>query len=140
MAVFAAIIRFATAADDDETGRQVPRDHFSIMKTLLLLAVLTITACAKPQFVSGHPTDPNLPQKLGLSQQEWNEIQSEFQRGDITRETKPFFWARSRSTGAVEVHCIAVNSQSPEASGPVFLFDIRDGHWRLLREMSEWKK
>jgi hypothetical protein len=110
------------------------------MKMLLLLAVLTITACAKPQFVSGYPSDPNLPQKLGLSQQEWNEIQSEFQRGDITRETKPFFWARSRSTGVVEVHCIGVNSQLPETSGPVFLFDIRDGHWRLLREMSEWKK
>jgi hypothetical protein len=59
------------------------------MKMLLLLAVLTITACAKPQFVSGHPSDPNLPQKLGLSQQERNKIQSEFQRGESPEKRTP---------------------------------------------------
>jgi hypothetical protein len=110
------------------------------MKRLLVLAILTITACAKPQFVSGHPSDPNLRQKLGLSLQEWNDINGEFQRGDITRDMKPIFWARSRLTDSVEVHCVNLKSDSPEASGPVFFFAIRDGRWRLLREMSEWKK
>jgi hypothetical protein len=110
------------------------------MRRLLLLTVLAITACAKPQFVSGDPADPGLPRKLGLSLQEWNEITTEFHRGDITRDTKPFLWARNTSTGIVEVQCIDLKSRSPEASGPVFFFDIRDGRWRLLREMSEWKK
>lgn len=48
-----------------------PTEHrvtLSVMTRLLLLTVLTITAaCAKPQFVSGRPSDRDLPQKLGLS-------------------------------------------------------------------------
>ena len=112
------------------------------MKTFLLLAILTITACAKLQFVSGYPTDPNLPEKVrAFATAEWNEIKSQFQRGDITRETKTFFWARSGTMGLVEVHCIACDTppNRPRLPGPVFPFDIRDGHWRLLREMSRWK-
>ena len=113
----------------------------SIMTRLLLLTVLTITAaCAKPQFVSGRPSDRDLPQKLGLSLQEWNDITSAFQSGDITRARKPISWARHRSTGVVEVHCLDLKSQSAQTSGPVFFLDIRDGRWVLLREMSEWKK
>ena len=107
----------------------------------LLLTVLTITAaCAKPQVVSGRPSDRDLPQKLGLSLQAWNDITSAFQGGDITRDRKPTFWARNTSTGVVEVHCLDLKSQSPQASGPVFFFDIRGGRWVLLRESSEWKK
>ena len=110
------------------------------MMRLFLAILLMVAACARPQFVSGHPSDSDLPRKLGLSLREWDEIRAEFKDEEITRDLKPFLWARSRLTGVVEVQCIALKSESPEASGPVFFFDLRDGHWRLLREVSEWKK
>jgi hypothetical protein len=110
------------------------RKHF----IMITIVIMMMSACGKPQFVSGYSNDPELPRRLGLALGEWDEIQNEFKAGDITRNTKPVFWARSRLTDAVEVHCVILNSPSPAKSGPVFFFAVRDGHWRLMREMSEW--
>lgn len=106
-----------------------------MMKHSLLVLIVTMTACAKPQFVSGTPNDPDLHQKLELTLREWEEIQAEFKAGAETRDAKPIFWARSRVTDAVEVHCVGQNA----TSGPVFFFALYEGHWRLTRDRSEWR-
>lgn len=104
-----------------------------------LAAVLMIAACAKAQFVSGYPSEPDLHRKLGLSITDWNQIQAEFRNGDTSSYCAPILWARSKLTGVVEVHCKNLKTQS-DASGPVFFFGSRDGRWFVLKEMSEWKK
>jgi hypothetical protein len=67
-----------------------------MMKPSLLVLFLMMTACAKPQFVSGKPNDPDLHRKLELSLPEWEEIQAVFKGSDRTRDAKPISWARSR--------------------------------------------
>jgi hypothetical protein len=103
-----------------------------------LLSAVVLIGCAKSQFVTVDPTDHHPARKLGLSEQEWQEIQSEFRKhqGDlIARDLNTVYWGRSAATGLVEVGCVDPKSPS---SGPVFFFRRDDGHWRILREMSVW--
>jgi hypothetical protein len=107
-----------------------------IVRRLLLISTLGSTGCATSQIVAFGPTDPQLVQKLRLSAQEWQEIQSEFRkhRGDL----KVVKWVRSFVTGIVEAYC--VDPESPSRGGPVYFFRLDDGHWHMLREVSVWYK
>jgi hypothetical protein len=111
-----------------------------MIRALAIAAIVITTACARPDFRTARPDDANAHTKLGLSLAAWNEIQAEFKNSELSRDAQPFYWARSKLSGVVEVHCVNRTSQAAETSGPVFFFDIRDGRWRMLNEMSEWKK
>jgi hypothetical protein len=107
---------------------------------LPLLSLARPAACAKARIVSVDPADPQPARKLRLSEEEWRELQSEFQKhrgGLIARDLKVLWWSRSAITNLVEVACVDPYSPS---SGPVFFFRRDDGHWRILREMSVWDK
>jgi len=111
-----------------------------ISMSLLLLGIVLLAGCAGAEFISVGPKDPQPARKLRLSDQEWQEIQSEFRkhRGDlIDPDLNVKWWGRSAITGLVEVAC--ENPKSP-SSGPVFFFRRDDGHWRILREISVWEK
>ena len=107
----------------------------------LLIAVVTVLACAKAQLVLYEPNDPRLLGKLGLTAPEWREIQDQFHSHpglELPSDLRVLRWGRSSVTGFVEVWCEHTASASRPASGPVFFFRREDGHWYLLDEMSEW--
>ena len=109
-----------------------------MIQRALLIGMLLLTACAKPMIRGLDAGDPGLVRKLGLSDQEWQEIQTEFRSRPDYARLKSVWWGRSRVTDAVEVHCADANVSSP-TQGPVFFFHRFDGHWRLMGEMSEWR-
>jgi hypothetical protein len=109
-----------------------------IAARLALISTLVVASCAKSEIVFVDPTESRLTYKLRLSEQEWQEIQAEFQkhRGDlIAPELNVKWWGRSLTSGLVEVGC--VDPKSP-ASGPIFFFRRDEGHWHILREMTVW--
>lgn len=114
------------------------RRSWRIVTSVALLGIVLLAGCDKPEIGSVGPADPQAARKLRLSEQEWQEIQSEFRthRGDlIARELKVLWWGRSAASGLVEVGCVDPSSPS---SGPVYFFRRDDGHWRILREVSVW--
>jgi hypothetical protein len=111
-----------------------------ITRRHLLAATLALIGCAKPQLALHDPGDPRLVAKLGLSSDEWRQIQAEFQsHADVTGDCRILHWGRSTLTGDVEVWCFHAAPTSRRTSGPVFFFHRTDGQWHFLREeMSEW--
>ena len=115
----------------------------AMLKSLVLFAVLLLSGCAGSQFLRARPTDPDIASKLRLTVQEWQEIQSQFQKRIGNRDTedlKALYWGRSKTTDMVEVGCADARLGPRPRYGPVFFFAIRDGHWTLLSEMSQWDR
>jgi hypothetical protein len=126
------------AAKSPETVQGASRIVGPTIPRLLVLGALLVAGCGKPMIVVAKPDDPRLLRKLGLSTQEWLEIQAEFRSIPNIDSLKAFQWGRSTLTDAVEVFCADVKAASP-TRGPLFFFQRIDGHWRFNREeMSEW--
>jgi hypothetical protein len=117
------------------------RRHIKRIAILVaLVSALAGASCAKPDIVFVEPTDARLAQKLRLSEQEWQEIQSELQKhlGDpVAPDLVVKWWGRSARSGLVEA-----GGADPKdaASGQIFFFRRDAGHWHLLREMTVWSR
>ena len=105
----------------------------------VMLAVVSLAGCAKPQLVLLRPSDPGLTKKLGVSTSELRDMQSQLSSHFVRMRMEDLelvHWGRSRQSGDIEVWYAKPGSPG---GGPVFFFNRSDGRWKLLtEEMSEW--
>ena len=139
-------VRALPGAPKQSAARFPVKPHGAFMKCRVLAALMmasstAIATCATPPYTFVDPTESRPAHKLRLSEQEWQEIQAEFQkhRGDlIAPELSVKSWGRNlESGGLIEVMCV---DPTATAGGPVFFFRRDEGHWRILRETSWWGK